>query len=153
MLSTINYYVFVAAGRQLLDTKRQLLAVIFLLSINSMELYFNNSNYIIKNIQPTSTNGTNFNTYLSKIFYCSALYILSLKFHYVSLSIHDDFLINQYSSTHRHNGNIQNFFLLAVCWIVSQPTFLKLIQNDIHFEACCNWIVYSRANNVGNEII
>ena len=98
-------------------------------------------------------NGTNFNTYLSKIFYCSALYILSLKFHYVSLSIHDDFLINQYSSTHRHNGNIQNFFLLAVCWIVSQPTFLKLIQNDIHFEACCNWIVYSRANNVGNEII
>ena len=110
MLSTINYYVFVAAGRQLLDTKRQLLAVIFLLSTNGMELYFNNSNYIIKHIQH---NGMNFNTYLSKIFYCSALNILSLKFHYVSLSIHDDFLINQYSSTHRRNGNIQNFFFVG----------------------------------------
>ena len=54
VLSTINYDVFVAAGRQLLDTKRQLLAVIFLLSTNAMELYFNNSNYIIKHIQQSS---------------------------------------------------------------------------------------------------
>ena len=121
VLSTINYYVIVAAGRQLLDTKRQFLAVIFLLSTKSMELYFNNSNYIIKNIQQTST----YIFFKNILLWCN-IYILSLTFHYVSLSIHDDFLINQYSSTHRHNGNIQNFFVGIV--LNNAPTNIFIIN-------------------------
>ena len=127
VLSTINYYVIVAAGRQLLDTKRQLLAVMFLLSTKSMELYFNNSNYIIKNIQQTSTVIHLCQKYFIVMQYIYIyIYILSLTFHYVSLSIHDDFLINQYSSTHRHNGNIQNFFVGIV--LNNVPTNIFIIN-------------------------